>query len=258
MDQKILSDFDIHWRKHAAREISLPKKAKARDFLRLVLERMERCAEPLRILDMGCGDGVHAVVLAEADLGEHCYYGIDISTEAVKLAQGRIYSIDQAKAKFQIGNAVSLPYRSDSFDVVFSYGVIAYTGAPQKALDEMMRVCKPGGLIGVWVYPKIDGTAGALFDFTRAVCHHLGRRFSKIIVNIVVPLLPILPVHSGINPFNATWQQCVEVVEVNLLPEVLEFYTLQDVLEWFSRRRMKIQSVDPREPISVWARTCEQ
>lgn len=253
MEQKIISDFEVHWRMRAAPEISPSKQGEARSFLQPLFKRLGQANEPMHILDVGCGDGVHAVALAKAGLGAHYYYGIDLSAEAVRFAYRRIRAMQEARAKFQIGDTLSLPYRSHSFDVVFSYGVIAYTGAPQVALDEMMRVCKPGGLIGVWLYPKIEGMAGAIFKFTRLVCRRLGRQLSKIIVYIIVPLLPFLPVRSGINLFNATWQQCVEVVEVNLLPEVLDFYTLEEILRWFRRRQMKIQWIDPDRPVTVWA-----
>jgi SAM-dependent methyltransferase len=252
---KVLSDFKAHWHKHAASEISPSKQAEARAFLRPLFERIEQAVEPMRILDVGCGDGVHAVVLTRAGLRTHRYCGIDLSTEAVRSAHGRMCAMeDETRAKLQVGDVLSLPYRSHGFDVVFSYGVLAYTGTPETALDEMIRVCKPGGLIGVWLYPKMESLGGKIFEFTRAVCHRLGRRLSKIIVYMIVPLLPILPVRSGVNLFNATWQQCVEVVEVNLLPEVLDFYTLDDVMEWFHRRDMEVEFTDMDRPIAVWAR----
>lgn len=100
---------------------------------------------------------------------------------------------------------------------------------------------------------KGGGMGGAMFKFTRLVCRLIGRQFSKVIVYLIVPLLLFLPVRSGINLFNATWQQCVEVVEVNLLPAVLKFYTLEEVLEWFRRRQMRIQFIDPDRPIAIWA-----
>lgn len=254
MAQKVQSDFKEHWHEHAALEISPSKQAEARAFLRPLFERMEQAVEPMHILDVGCGDGVHAVALAKAGLGAHCYYGIDLSTEAVRLTHGRMRAINEARVKLQIGDALSLPYRSHVFDNVFSYGVLAYTGALETALDEMIRVCKPGGLIGVWLYPEMKGLGGTLFEFTRAVCRRLGRRLSRIIVYMIVLLLPILPVRSGVSLFNSSWRQCVEVVEVNLLPEVLEFYTLEDVLEWFHRRDMEIEFIDMDRPIAVWAR----
>jgi ubiquinone/menaquinone biosynthesis C-methylase UbiE len=254
MGPKTRSDFEKHWSEQTTLDISLAKQAEARAFLRPLYERMTQSNDPMRILDVGCGDGVHAVVLTKEGLGGHRYYGIDLSSEAVKLAKRRVSELDWTGAEFQIGDALSLPYCSQSFHVVFSYGVVAYTDAPEVVLNEMVRVCKCGGLIGIWLYPKMDGLAGTLLESTRAVCRCLGRRLSKIIVYMIVPLLPLLPVRSGINIFNSTWKQCVEVVEVNLLPEVLEFHTLENVLHWFQKRQLEIQLVDPDRPIAVWAR----
>jgi SAM-dependent methyltransferase len=244
--------FDIHWGKHTIPEIAPTKLIEARSFLKPVYEKVRNTSAKLHILDVGCGDGVHAVALAKDGFCSH-YYGIDLSLKALRIARKRVGALGLTNANFQVGDARSLPYPSQSFDIVFSYGVISYTGMPEIVLNEMMRVCKLEGTIGVWLYPKLSSLGGSIFSFTRSICRLLGRRMSKVIVYAVIPLLPILPVRSGANLFNATWQQCAEVVEVNLLPEVLEFYTLEDVLAWFRKRQMKIQFIDPKRPIAVWA-----
>lgn len=250
--------FEAHWQTHKAPEISTSKLAEARAFLGPLRRRMQQATEPMRVLDMGCGDGVHAAVLSEEGLGQHRYYGVDLSVNAVRLARSRMRTRGSTVTDFQAGNALSLPYRSGVFDAVFSYGVIAYTGKPEMALDEMVRVCKPTGLVGVWVYPKAGGLAGALFGLTRALCRRLGRRGAKMIVHAIVPFLPVLPVRSGVNLFNSTWPQCVEVIEVNLLPEVLEFYSAEDVLSWFSDRAITVDFVDSERPVAVWGTTARR
>ena len=63
-------------------------------------------------------------------------------------------------------------------------------------------------------------------------------------VSAIVPLLPVLPVRSGVNLFNSTWRQCAEVVEVNLLPSVLDFYGADEVGSWFRRRGLRHQRRD--------------
>ena len=153
---------------------------------------------------------------------------------------------------FQQADVRCLPYRDGAFDVVFSYGVIGYTSAAQEVLDEMVRVCRPGGIIGVWVYPAGTGLGAALFSATRRFCRLLGPTLSRPIVWLVAALLPVLPARSGVTPFNSTWRQCVEVVEVNLLPTHLDFYSEQDVLGWFRSRNIAVTLVDRRRPVAVW------
>lgn len=254
MTRHVSSDFRTHWQTNNLTEVSITKKIEAKQFLHPLLTRLQNAVDTMHILDVGCGDGVHAVALAEAGLGKHYCYGLDLSPEAVRLAEARIRTTADKNISFQVGNVLTLPYHEASFDNVFSYGVLAYTGDPERVLDEMIRVCKPGGLVSIWLYPKSDGLGGRLFGLTRNICRRLGRQFSKPIIYTIALLLPILPVRSGINLFNATWQQCVEVVEVNLLPQVLDFYTLDEVLTWFRSRNLTIEFIDEDRPITIWAR----
>lgn len=252
--RKNSTSFNSHWNANIVSEISSAKLSEARSFLRPLYEKMKESDESIQILDVGCGDGVHSLVLLEDGIDGHRYFGLDISLKACRLARERVRQINRGYAAFHCGDVSKLPYRSNSFEIVFSYGVLAYTDMPEAGFDEMVRVSKPGGLVGLWLYPKPKGLSGKLFNFTRSICHLLGRRFSKLVVYTVVLFLPFLPVRSGINLFNSTLRQCVEVVEVNLLPDVLEFYALENILEWFYKRDLKIQLVDPDRSIAVWAR----
>ncbi|MBI5952677.1 MAG: class I SAM-dependent methyltransferase [Chloroflexi bacterium] len=247
------SEFEEHWQTNVLPEIGVSKLTEARSFLQIAFKQIEKSKRPVRILDVGCGDGVHTAVLAQAEVGPFTYSGMDVSLEAARLASKRPKMHSEHMFNFQTGDALLLPYCSNTFDVVFSYGVIAYTGSPEDAIDEMVRVCRPGGLLGIWLYPKMEGIVGSLFEFTRFLCRRLGRRWSKIIIYPIVLMLPVLPVRSGINLSNSTWQQCIEVVEINLLPEELGFYTLKDVLGWFSKRNLDVRFIDKERPIAVWA-----
>jgi len=252
MKSRIKSDFKKHWSVYKSQEISIAKIAEANSFLEPLFSFQDKSGQKIKILDVGCGDGVHSIALAQNNM-ESLYCGVDISLEAVKVAHKRIRELNRKNFDFQVGNVFSLPYRPDSFDVVFSYGVIAYTGMPQMAISEMIRVSKPGGLIGIWLYPKREGVLGAAFSFTRLFCQSLGK-YSKIIIYMMIPLLYFLPVRSGVNLSNSTWKQCAEVIEVNLLPKTLVFYTLNDVKSWFNSRLVEAISIDHDRPITAWVR----
>ncbi len=60
------------------------------------------------------------------------------------------------------GDMHNMPYKANNFDVVISSWVLNYSSDPQRAVDEMIRVCKPGGFIaiGLTFSPEfIDGPA---------------------------------------------------------------------------------------------------
>ncbi len=54
----------------------------------------------------------------------------------------------------QVADAENLPFESDSFDVVYSFGVLHHTPDTQKAIDEVYRVLKPGGKIIIMLYNR--------------------------------------------------------------------------------------------------------
>jgi len=99
-----------------------------------------------RILDVGMGDcGCMSLYLAKR--GFHVT-GIDSSSLAVhksrKEAAGRKF-----KGAFQARriNAVKTPFEKESFDAVFSYHSLHHMKNMPKAIYEMFRVCKNGGLV---------------------------------------------------------------------------------------------------------------
>lgn len=83
------------------------------------------------------------------------YFGIDISKEVVNLAKknfkGRLKT-----SNFKIGDIRKLPFKKDSFDIVFSFGTIEHIRENQKAIDEAFRVLKPGGIFITGVNNKLD------------------------------------------------------------------------------------------------------
>jgi SAM-dependent methyltransferase len=112
-----------------------------------------------RLLSVGCGPGVFLRELAESH-PEIEVVGVDMSPERVRGAESRLRDLPNARAC--VGNALSLPFEADSFDLVFSRFLIEYLPDKLRAVQEMARVCGPGGklllqdLDGqlVWHYPE--------------------------------------------------------------------------------------------------------
>lgn len=245
--------FESHWQAWGAAPLPASKLAEAHEFLKPVFAERQGG----RVLDVGCGDGVHAAVFADQSArpreSHWRYTGVDLSPSAAVRARSR-FGAGADAGDVVAGDALRLPFAAESFDAVFAYGVLAYTGDPQAALNEMTRVTRPGGRIGIWLYPRRRGLAGAAFTGLRRMCRILGPRGSKPIVWSIVLLLPWLPVRSGVHLGASTWRQCVEIVEVNLLPPVLEFFDPADVETWCRERNLEVLVNDPARPVTVWAR----
>ena len=108
-------------------------------------------APPLRVLDLGCGDGTTAVPLA---LSGADVVGIDIATNLVAAGNRRAAEAGLTRLTFQEGDACNLQGVSDdSFDLTLSVFGAMFAPKPFDVAKEMVRVTKPGGRIvmGNWI-----------------------------------------------------------------------------------------------------------
>lgn len=107
-------------------------------------------ASGLKVLEIGCGLGTDGAQFAEAGAD---YTGVDLTEAAVELARKRFELFD-VKGKFQTADAENLDFADDSFDLVYSHGVLHHTPDTQKAIDEVHRVLRPGGQAMVMLYHR--------------------------------------------------------------------------------------------------------
>ena len=106
---------------------------------------------PMRVLDLGCGDGTTAVPLAR--LGADVV-GIDIASNLVQAGNKRAAQLGLTRLKFQEGDACNLEGVPDhSFDLTLSVFGAMFAPKPFDVAREMVRVTKPGGRIvmGNWI-----------------------------------------------------------------------------------------------------------
>jgi ubiquinone/menaquinone biosynthesis C-methylase UbiE len=106
---------------------------------------------PLRVMDLGCGDGTTAVPLAR--LGAEVV-GIDIAKNLVDAGNKRAAKAGLDRLTFQEGDACSLQGVSDhSFDFSLSVFGAMFAPKPFDVAKEMVRVTRPGGRIvmGNWI-----------------------------------------------------------------------------------------------------------
>ncbi|WP_433626055.1 methyltransferase domain-containing protein [Halomicrococcus sp. NG-SE-24] len=104
-----------------------------------------------RVLDVGCGTGFATEGLLERTENVH---GLDQSVHQLEKAWDKLGKHDPVS--FYRGDAERLPFRDDTFDVVWSSGSIEYWPDPVATLRDMRRVTKPGGQVLVVGpnYPK--------------------------------------------------------------------------------------------------------
>src|SRR5438046_3415198 len=106
---------------------------------------------PLRLLDLGCGDGTTAIPLARTGAE---VVGIDIARNLVEAGNKRAAEAGLRHLTFQEGDACNLEgVADDSFDMTVSVFGAMFAPKPLDVAKEMVRVTKPGGRIvmGNWI-----------------------------------------------------------------------------------------------------------
>jgi ubiquinone/menaquinone biosynthesis C-methylase UbiE len=102
----------------------------------------------MRVLDCGCGPGSITIGLARIVEPGHVT-GVDVSEQHIRLANERAADERAPNVQFEVGNVYHLTFPNQSFDAVLARAVLEHLTEPVKALREMHRVLKPGGVIGV-------------------------------------------------------------------------------------------------------------
>jgi ubiquinone/menaquinone biosynthesis C-methylase UbiE len=102
------------------------------------------------VLEAGCGIGTDGIRFVR--IGAR-YTGIDFSPTALALARRRL-DLEGRSARLVSGSIAELPFADESFDLVYSNGVIHHVPDTGRAIGEFRRVLRPGGTALVMVYHR--------------------------------------------------------------------------------------------------------
>src|SRR5438477_12142165 len=111
------------------------------------------------ILSVGCGPGVILRAVTQVDSSIKST-GIDVNEG--RLQQAREKNRENSRVRFVCGDAQSMEFRSNSFDLVYCRMLLQYLKEKERAVSEMARVCKPAGTVLLqdldgqllWHYPE--------------------------------------------------------------------------------------------------------
>jgi ubiquinone/menaquinone biosynthesis C-methylase UbiE len=102
------------------------------------------------LLEIGCGMGTDLLQFARG--GASCT-GIDLTPRSIEITRHR-FSLYGRKGSFMISDGEQLPFKSNTFDVVYSNGVLHHTPNTESAIREIHRVLRPGGTAKVMLYHR--------------------------------------------------------------------------------------------------------
>ncbi|ANH94303.1 ubiquinone biosynthesis methyltransferase UbiE [Streptomyces sp. SAT1] len=118
----------------------------------------------MKVLDIGCGPGTITADLAELVPDGHVT-GVDRAPGVLEQARATAAGRGLGNIDFAVADVHALDYPDDTFCVVHAHQVLQHVGDPVRALREMRRVTRPGGIVAVrdadyaamtW-YPEVAG-----------------------------------------------------------------------------------------------------
>jgi 2-polyprenyl-3-methyl-5-hydroxy-6-metoxy-1,4-benzoquinol methylase len=119
-------------------------------FFELAFEHIAKIINPAKdatILDAGCGSGRHSVRLARHGL---LVTGIDFSDFVLRAAEQNVENLGlKGRVAFQQQDLLQLTFSDETFDYVLCWGVLMHVPAVTRAISELSRVLKKGGMIVV-------------------------------------------------------------------------------------------------------------
>ena len=115
-------------------------------------------ATGMDVLDVACGTGNAALPAARAGAE---VTGLDLVPELLEGGRRKAAAAG-VEIEWVEGNAEELPFADDSFDRVFSTFGHMFAPRHRESADEMARVCRPGGVIGICCWTP-EGVAGEIF-----------------------------------------------------------------------------------------------
>lgn len=123
-------------------------------------------------LDAGCGGGRTSIALAQ--LGAESVVGVDLGVQGLEDARGRAARRGLANVRFERASLLDLPLPDGERDLVWCAGVLMITADEERALDELLRVLKPGGNLYLLVYAT-EGLRWPLVQLLRPLAAQLGQ-----------------------------------------------------------------------------------
>jgi 2-polyprenyl-3-methyl-5-hydroxy-6-metoxy-1,4-benzoquinol methylase len=106
----------------------------------------DRLVPGVHVLDVGCGPGTISVDIA-ARVAPGWVLAIDAAAGPLESARGLAAAAGLDTITFRTGDVYAIDAPDETFDVVHAHQVLQHLGDPVAALREMLRVCRPGGVV---------------------------------------------------------------------------------------------------------------
>lgn len=243
--QHYAASFGFQWHRYAKTQLDHDEiRESERHFLQRTGFRPEDLKGKL-VLDVGCGMGRFAEVATRWGAR---VVGIDLSSAAEVAARNLN---DREFVAFQ-ADVFALPFAPESFDVIYSIGVLHHTPDCERAVKVLPQYLKPGGKFAVWLYSSYNKWY-RFSDIYRKVTTRVSPRGLHGFLRLAVPV--INGVDSGLRALPLVGRPISEIVRhlfpVNRNPQ--RSWRVLDTFDWYSPT---YQSKHTYEQVFRWFESC--
>jgi 2-polyprenyl-3-methyl-5-hydroxy-6-metoxy-1,4-benzoquinol methylase len=199
-----------------------------------------------RVLDVGCGTGRFVEVASR--LGAQVV-GIDLSAAAEVAAQNLA---DRPNVTIYQADVFYLPFKPESFDYIYSIGVLHHTPDCEKAFKSLVPLLKPGGQIAIWLYSAYNKWY-RMADYYRVITSRLPAPWLHALCQAA---RPTYYVYHGLRKIPVIGRPASRALRF-LLPMPLDQRDARarvlDTFDWYSP---KYQSKHTYEEVFRWFESC--
>jgi len=243
--QQYAGSFGFQWHVHARTQLDTKESDRSeRAFRRRTGFRPEDLAGKL-VLDVGCGMGRFADVATR--WGAHVV-GVDLSLAAEVAARNLA---DRNATIFQ-ADVFQLPFAPESFDFIYSIGVLHHTPDCERAFKMLPGLLKPGGRIAIWLYSGYNNWY-KMSDLYRKVTRRMP---PKLLHKLCWGVVPLHGIHQVLKKIPLVGRPASGALAY-MIPMAFHpdrAWRILDTFDWYSPW---YQSKHTYEEVFRWFESCE-
>ena len=260
-DDAYVDNFSFEWQLHRRTQFDTGKRGESERVFTEKTGLTHRDIAAKDVLDVGVGTGRFADVV---ERGARSVIGIDLSF-AVETAMENVGS--RPGVNIVQADCTNLPFKPESFDVIYSIGVLHHTPDAKQSFISLIPYLRPGGTIAVWLYDahvwSPDSSLEVVNRFWRSITTRLPSRLLYALCLLEVPYyylrkIPgfgkvmhmLLPggIFHAIPPTNDHARVSEHVLDTFdwYSPKYQSKHTYPEVFQWFEEaglERIRVNSV---------------
>lgn len=200
------------------------------------------------ILDVGCGMGRFAEVALQANAFVVC---LDYSSaiDAAKKNLGHYKNVF-----FLQGDIYKLPFKYESFDYIYSLGVLQHTPDPENALKSLYPFLKKGGRITVDFYEKHWKSSLLPKYWLRPITRRIQKDKLFTLIERIVPILLPFSIFLSKLPFGNVLKRIVPIANLGALNLPKETHIQWSILDTFDWLSPEFDNPATKEELERWLR----